>query len=170
MRSYCDALHCAEVTAISVEPAVSAQFRRAGITAGLLPLQTFLRHHQERLPQVEARDGRSYRLFGHCTERAILQASSDEWHDVFAAAGLELDDAGVGCCGMAGLFGHMEANVGMSRAIFEKDWQRALVPDKLVPLATGFSCRDQIARFWDAKPRHPVEVLAGHCARRLHRD
>jgi len=101
-----------------------------------------------------------YKLFAHCTEKTALPKSEDQWQEIFAHFGLSLNKVAVGCCGMAGTYGHEAVNFDNSKQLFEMSWQGKL--DKLHPeqvLATGFSCRSQSKRFAGVKARHPVEAL-----------
>ena len=66
----------------------------------------------------------------------------------------------VGCCGMAGTYGHEKTNLENSKGLFDLSWQPKLadlVPEQI--LVTGFSCRSQVKRFTELKARHPVEAL-----------
>ena len=102
----------------------------------------------------------NYKLFAHCTEKTALPKSEDQWREIFAHFGLSLNKVAVGCCGMAGTYGHEVVNFDNSKQLFEMSWQGKL--DKLQAeqvLATGFSCRSQSKRFAGVKARHPVEAL-----------
>lgn len=50
--------------------------------------------------------GESWYLFGHCTETTALPASSQHWAAIFSRYGARLENVSVGCCGMAGTYGH----------------------------------------------------------------
>lgn len=102
----------------------------------------------------------NYQLFSHCTEKTALVKSEDQWVSIFKRFGLKLNKVAVGCCGMAGTYGHEAVNHDNSKQLFEMSWQAKL--DKLKPeqvLVTGFSCRSQTKRFAGLKSRHPVEAL-----------
>jgi len=101
-----------------------------------------------------------YHLFSHCTEKTALVKSEDQWVSIFKYFGLTLNKVAVGCCGMAGTYGHEAVNYDNSKQLFEMSWQSKL--DKLDSaqiLATGFSCRSQTKRFSGLQARHPVEAL-----------
>jgi len=101
-----------------------------------------------------------FQLFSHCTEKTALVKSEDQWVTIFKHFGLSLNKVAVGCCGMAGTYGHEAVNYDNSKQLFEMSWQSKL--DKLKPeqvLATGFSCRSQTKRFAGLQARHPVEAL-----------
>ena len=105
--------------------------------------------------------GGEYRLFAHCTEKTALPKSESQWQDIFAHFELNLTAVAVGCCGMAGTYGHEAANFDNSKALFEMSWQGNLdaLSDEQV-VVTGFSCRSQAKRFANMQTRHPVQVLA----------
>jgi Fe-S oxidoreductase len=101
-----------------------------------------------------------FKLFAHCTEKTALVNSESDWLAIFNYFGLTLDKVSVGCCGMAGTYGHEKSNLDNSKGLFELSWQTkltALAPEQI--LATGFSCRSQVKRFSAAQARHPVEAL-----------
>jgi len=101
-----------------------------------------------------------YHLFAHCTEKTALPKSEDQWQRIFSHFGLSLTKVAVGCCGMAGTYGHEAVNYDNSKQLFEMSWQAKLdnLKEEQV-LVTGFSCRSQSKRFAGLQTRHPVEVL-----------
>jgi Fe-S oxidoreductase len=102
----------------------------------------------------------TYKLFSHCTEKTALVNSENEWTEIFKHFGLTLEKVSVGCCGMAGTYGHEKSNLENSKGLFELSWQpkiAELEPEQI--LATGFSCRSQVKRLADLKAKHPVEAL-----------
>jgi len=102
----------------------------------------------------------SFKLFTHCTEKTALVNSENEWQTIFKHFGLSLEKVAVGCCGMAGTYGHEKANLDNSKGLFELSWQAKLETlESEQVLATGFSCRSQVKRFSDVKARHPVEAI-----------
>ncbi|WP_341501115.1 FAD-binding and (Fe-S)-binding domain-containing protein [Gallaecimonas sp. GXIMD4217] len=99
-------------------------------------------------------------LFAHCTEKTNAPAAEGQWQQIFARAGFELATAKVGCCGMAGTYGHEAEHLDSSKAIYELSWRQAIDQaghDKM--LATGYSCRCQVGRMEGQKPQHPVSRL-----------
>ncbi|MDO7084898.1 FAD-binding and (Fe-S)-binding domain-containing protein [Pseudocolwellia sp. AS88] len=102
-----------------------------------------------------------YQLFSHCTEKTALPNSEAQWIAIFKGLGLSLQKQSVGCCGMAGTYGHEKVNLENSKALFESSWEpkvERLNSQQIV--VTGFSCRSQTKRFADLKARHPAQVLA----------
>ncbi|MFD2166660.1 FAD-binding and (Fe-S)-binding domain-containing protein [Thalassotalea euphylliae] len=103
----------------------------------------------------------NYQLFSHCTEKTALPKSETQWQEIFQHYNLSLDKVSVGCCGMAGTYGHEASNLDNSKSLFEMSWQGKLNNlDERQVVVTGFSCRSQAKRFAKVRARHPVEVLA----------
>lgn len=99
-------------------------------------------------------------LFGHCTESTALPASGKQWQSVFSHFGAQLDNVNLGCCGMAGTYGHEADNAENSANIYALSWQRALVGKNAERcLATGYSCRSQVKRFNGVVLKHPLQAL-----------
>ena len=111
--------------------------------------------------QAGIQDKKSYILFGHCSERALAGESQQQWQQLFAQLGLTLEIANVGCCGMAGSYGHEAEHLPESKGIFAMSWQAKLQSDPMLGkrmLVTGFSCACQTHRQASLKPQHPIEV------------
>jgi Fe-S oxidoreductase len=115
------------------------------------------------LPKVKPSEGTKYAFFGHCTEKTALATSESQWQLIYANMGLNLTPVAVGCCGMAGTFGHEASHLDESTGIYQLSWQQAI--SKFAPqqiLASGYSCRSQVARFEGFKPQHPLQALLAH--------
>ncbi|SUI92551.1 sn-glycerol-3-phosphate dehydrogenase subunit C [Serratia quinivorans] len=104
--------------------------------------------------------GEAWYLFGHCTETTALPTSSQHWASIFARFGARLENVSVGCCGMAGTYGHEVKNLQNSLGIYELSWHQALqrLPRQRC-LATGYSCRSQVKRIEGNAVRHPLQAL-----------
>ncbi|MGF1763702.1 D-2-hydroxyglutarate dehydrogenase YdiJ [Aliivibrio kagoshimensis] len=122
--------------------------------------------HEWLLPRLQefhslgAQDLKPWYLFGHCTEKTMLPNSEKEWGAIFTHFGIALQTIPVGCCGMAGTFGHEADKLQTSKDIFSLSWQLNL--DKLPKercLATGYSCRSQAKRLDSTKMKHPLQAL-----------
>ena len=99
-------------------------------------------------------------LFGHCTEKTALPKSEQQWQGIFAKVNQPLDIVSVGCCGMAGTYGHEADQREKSLGIYAMSWEQAVAKyDSEQILATGYSCRSQVKRIEDVGVRHPVEAL-----------
>lgn len=100
-----------------------------------------------------------YRLLPHCTEQALLPADALNWQQVFKALGAELEVKNLGCCGMAGTYGHLKENEKNSHGLFALNWQKTLADKAKINLASGFSCRTQSAKLSGERPSHPIEIV-----------
>lgn len=105
--------------------------------------------------------GNRYMLLAHCTEKTNAPASVNQWCEVYARFGLKLEVLAVGCCGMAGTYGHETRNQEASRNIFELSWAQKLEAHGASGhlLADGYSCRSQVKRFTSHRLDHPLQVL-----------
>ncbi len=104
--------------------------------------------------------GESWYLFGHCTEVTTLPGAPAQWASIFARFGAKLESVSVGCCGMAGTYGHEVVNHKNSLGIYELSWHQAMqrLPRNRC-LATGYSCRSQVKRVEGSGVRHPLQAL-----------
>lgn len=114
------------------------------------------------LESVEPRavSGESWYLFAHCTEVTALPGTPGQWAAIFARFGAKLENISVGCCGMAGTYGHEVKNHASSLGIYELSWHQAMqrLPRNRC-LATGYSCRSQVKRIEGSGVRHPLQAL-----------
>ena len=102
----------------------------------------------------------AYKLFAHCTEKTALAGSEGQWQHIFQHFGLSLSNVSVGCCGMAGTYGHEKINLENSKALYNMSWQSKvanLATEQV--LVTGYSCRSQIKRLDNKITLHPVQAL-----------
>ena len=114
------------------------------------------------LEQTDNREvsGEPWYLFGHCTEVTALPGAPAQWASIFARFGAKLESVSVGCCGMAGTYGHEVKNHANSLGIYELSWHQAMqrLPRNRC-LATGYSCRSQVKRVEGNGVRHPLQAL-----------
>ena len=121
--------------------------------------------HEWMLPRLEEFASREsseemWYLFAHCTEKTKMPNAEKEWGAIFAHFGAGLTTVPVGCCGMAGTFGHEVDKLQMSKDIYGLSWKpqiQDLPKDRC--LATGYSCRSQVKRFEGEKLAHPLQAL-----------
>ena len=102
----------------------------------------------------------AYKLFAHCTEKTALAGSEGQWQHIFKHFGLSLSSVAVGCCGMAGTYGHEKVNLDNSKALYQMSWHdkvSAFATEQI--LVTGYSCRSQIKRLDNKVTQHPVQAL-----------
>lgn len=107
-----------------------------------------------------SKDKIAYKLFAHCTEKTALAGSEGQWKNIFEYFGLSLSNVSVGCCGMAGTYGHEKVNLDNSVSLYNMSWKDKV--DKLATeqvLVTGYSCRSQIKRLDNKITLHPVQAL-----------
>ncbi|WP_076413562.1 FAD-binding and (Fe-S)-binding domain-containing protein [Shewanella sp. UCD-KL12] len=112
------------------------------------------------MPASDKQTGKSFTWFSHCTESTAKPNTASEWKMIFSHFGATLETVSLGCCGMAGTYGHELENKQNSQALFSMSWEKTLssLPQEQV-LVSGYSCRSQVKRFGGFKPRHPVQVL-----------
>lgn len=125
-------------------------------------LASVVAERADRLSVGSDGSGKVVRLLGHCTEQATSAEWLSDWSRCLSAAGFEVDAGPVGCCGMAGVFGHERTNQDLSRAVWDSAWANEIETagfDDTMVAATGYSCRTQAARMSGIKPRHPVDLL-----------
>jgi Fe-S oxidoreductase len=96
---------------------------------------------------------------GHCHQKAAGATSGTvEALEQLAATNLRVLDAG--CCGMAGAFGYESEHYALSVLIAESRLLPALRAQPHLPVvASGFSCRTQIADLTGRRALHPVEWI-----------
>lgn len=83
-----------------------------------------------------------------------------DWGTLFSRFGARLQPVSVGCCGMAGTYGHDAKQVENSKGIYGLSWAEPLsrLPKDRC-LATGYSCRSQVKRMEGEKLKHPLQAL-----------
>ena len=98
-------------------------------------------------------------LHGHCHQKALIGTRYSE--ELLAFLGYEVQEAGSGCCGMAGSFGYEAEHYDLSMQIGELTLfpaVRAQSDDTLI-VAAGVSCHEQIEQGTKRNALHPALVL-----------
>jgi Fe-S oxidoreductase len=99
-------------------------------------------------------------VHGHCHQKAMgLVAAATAL--LARVPGASIVDPDAGCCGMAGSFGYTTDHYEISRAIGERRLlpiARALAADAVL-VASGTSCRQQIADFTGVRALHAAELV-----------
>ena len=139
-----------------------AQRQAAAVAAQSVLFEELLEQHLDRNPSsatFAARPG-TIVLHGHCHQKAmgLLPPAKALLSRIPQAAVVDLD---AGCCGMAGSFGYAVEHFDVSRAIGERRLlpaARRLERDDVL-VASGVSCRHQVADFTSARALHPAELL-----------
>ena len=125
-------------------------------------VQEWLGEHLDAI--TAAGNDTNYLLLPHCTERTTAASTLRDWQTIFARAGLKLTVLPSGCCGMAGTYGHEAEHRATSERIYALSWAghvaRAGSAGRL--LATGYSCRSQVALIDGVALRHPLQALLSH--------
>src|SRR5690606_26339406 len=100
-----------------------------------------------------------YHLAAHCTERTQVGDSVKVWQQIFSKFGLQLKELKLGCCGMAGTYGHEAEHRELSKGIYQQSWEKKIEKHGEEVLATGYSCRTQVKRFSEKTLLHPIQIL-----------
>ncbi|MCO4836772.1 MAG: FAD-binding oxidoreductase [Oceanospirillaceae bacterium] len=156
---------------IAIDPSVGLTYRdeycqRLGAdqVPSVLLLQEWLINHLEQvqLPKALKQRKSNLSLLGHCSENSLITMSLDHWRTIFDKFSVELATPSVGCCGMAGTFGHEAKHQQVSTDLYQMSWQQAAqnsVTNAGTVLATGYSCRSQIAQKSGIQPQHPLSYI-----------
>ncbi|MGA1207350.1 MAG: D-2-hydroxyglutarate dehydrogenase YdiJ [Litorivicinaceae bacterium] len=153
------------VALVGIDPSMTLTYRSEYRDAGLKPpqvplLQEVLVSRQAELSLTSQLPVRRYRLLAHCTEATLAQSSLKAWQTLFALVGHRLDLDAVGCCGMAGTYGHETRHQETSRKIYQQSWQPKIEADTdAILLASGYSCRSQVKRLSSQSLMHPASAL-----------
>ncbi|QIZ76405.1 FAD-binding and (Fe-S)-binding domain-containing protein [Ferrimonas lipolytica] len=121
-------------------------------------LAPFLLSHLSRWQAVPT-SGKKFRLMGHCTESSVRPQGAAEWQKLMSHFGAELNLVSVGCCGMAGTYGHEVANLEISKQLYQMHWSGPLYQGDGEALVSGYSCRSQVKRLDKRQMRHPLQAL-----------
>jgi len=158
------------IALIGVDPSMTLTYRaeyKKYLHESELPhvqlIQEWLVQHKDKLEAFSESqpDAASFTLLPHCTEKTNASSSVGQWQEIFAALGLKLQSKAVGCCGMAGTYGHETRNLDTSLKIYDQSWRHAVeeANNTETLLATGYSCRCQIKRFSEVQIQHPIQAL-----------
>jgi Fe-S oxidoreductase len=107
-----------------------------------------------------ANNNTTYTLLPHCTEQALQAIDAKHWESIFKQLGLNLNTLAIGCCGMAGTYGHEQEHLLNSKKLFAMHWEPILENKSSQYLATGYSCRSQTLRLTNTKIPHPIEIIS----------
>ncbi|NKF51544.1 FAD-binding oxidoreductase [Shewanella sp. WXL01] len=113
------------------------------------------------LSSEESESKLHFTWYSHCTESTAKPNTAKEWQAIFKHFGAQLETVNLGCCGMAGTYGHEVDNLERSKALYEMSWKEQIKQqaDKGQILVSGYSCRSQVKRFDGFKPKHPIEAI-----------
>ena len=153
------------VSLVGIDAAVTLTYRdeykevMGNESPDVLLLSEWFFSQKDYLEQLNLNLAGEYTLLGHCTETTNVPAAPSQWQSLFKACGLTLHYQPVGCCGMAGIYGHETHNQEISRKLYDLSWKKTVDnPDRKL-VATGYSCRSQVKRFGNRSVPHPVQAL-----------
>ncbi|MDJ0582903.1 FAD-binding and (Fe-S)-binding domain-containing protein [Crocosphaera sp.] len=157
-----------DIPVIGIEPSMTLTYRdeydkiarNENIFKKVQLIQEFLVKQDKILPKIN--HTKPYHLLGHCHEKSLVFNSQKQWQMVFKNMGISLNLVSVGCCGMAGMYGHEREHYDNSKDIYRSSWQQHLpenIEDRPYYLVTGYSCRSQVKRLSGWKAKHPIQAL-----------
>ncbi|ACB52062.1 FAD linked oxidase [Crocosphaera subtropica ATCC 51142] len=157
-----------DIPIIGIEPSMTLTYRDEyekiasdkNIFKKVQLIQEFLVTQEKRFPKIQSTH--PYYLLAHCHEKSLAFNSEKQWQTVFKNMGISLNIVSVGCCGMAGMYGHEKEHYENSKGIYQSSWQQHLpkkIDEQPYYLVTGYSCRSQVKRFSGWKPQHPIQAL-----------
>ncbi len=164
-------LHALNIPMLGMDPSLVLCYRDEYLEAlgeergdfNVLLVQEWLLNVIETVPALPAKNLPIYQLFAHCTEKTAKPSSEGDWQKIFTHFGLRVTAQSVGCCGMAGTYGHERQNQENSKGLYELSWQKPIdAGDSNYQMATGFSCRSQVKRLGQRRVNHPVQILLKH--------
>ncbi len=128
----------------------------------VLLVQEWLAQHLDLLAEKASQFAPgNFKLLAHCTEKTNAAGSLKDWGRIFESLGQRLDVVNVGCCGMAGTYGHETTNRRNSAELFSMSWADPVKREGALGtlLATGYSCRSQSKREANVTLPHPLQAL-----------
>ncbi|WP_107670894.1 FAD-binding and (Fe-S)-binding domain-containing protein [Cyanothece sp. BG0011] len=157
-----------DIPIIGIEPSMALTYRdeykkiasNKNIFNKVQLIQEFLVKQDKKLPKIQS--NHPYYLLAHCHEKSLAFNSEKQWQTVFKNMGISLNILSVGCCGMAGMYGHEKEHYENSQGIYQSSWQQHLpknIDEQLYYLVTGYSCRSQVKRFSGWNPQHPIQAI-----------
>ncbi len=155
-----------EISLVGIDPSMTLTYRAeyakycTQSVASVQLLQEFLADHLDQLKTLKQMfHAGQVGFLGHCTEKTNAAGSMKDWVNVFAALNQTLEHVAVGCCGMAGTYGHETRNREASEKIYDLSWRRIIATSPQTLVTTGYSCRSQAKRLDNEKLLHPLQFL-----------
>jgi len=161
-------LSAAGVSLVGLDPSMTLTYRSeyakvatVGEVPNVMLPQEWLSRNLDHLESNGNSDHRRFRLLLHCTEGSSAPSAAAQWAAIFGKLGIKLDIADVGCCGMAGTFGHEVRNRNLSEQIYNLTWKEEFAQphNDHVLMATGYSCRSQVKIIEERAVLHPIQVM-----------
>ncbi len=99
-------------------------------------------------------------VHGHCHQKSVFGMASEM--ALLKRLGIRVREVETGCCGMAGAFGFNPQHYDVSVRAGEAALLPAVraVDERTMVVASGYSCREQIAQLTDRDALHVAEVVA----------
>lgn len=143
-------------------PALASDRARARLVAGAARTleEVVMEYAPGDAPGVFSAAPENALLHGHCHTRAIV--GNEPSVAALRLAGYSVEVIADGCCGMAGDFGYEKEHYALSRTIGEDRMLPAVraAREDTVIVASGTSCRHQIADFSGRRSLHLAQALA----------
>lgn len=161
-------IHSAGIPLIGVDPSMTLTYRneyKKHLEESDVPpvhlIQEWLHEHIEKITKHKTTQSQTFKLMTHCTEQSNATGSNKQWQAIFKALGHSLEILQLGCCGMAGTYGHEARNRETSSKIYELSWKDTVQQhvDSGQLIATGYSCRSQVKREDQKNILHPIQAL-----------
>lgn len=165
---YLDRIAELGVTLVGIDPSMTLAFRSeyrdepaARPMANVLLPQEWLCENLDRLRPVGHPGSPAFRLLAHCTERSNMPDAMQQWARIFERLGLRVTMPAIGCCGMAGTFGHETSNRPISERLYAMSWAAQIAGSRAdeIVMATGYSCRSQVKQIDARTIPHPLQVI-----------
>ena len=153
-----------DIPIIGLEPSciltVKDDFRDlVGQNLSVTTLDEFLYEHLDELTFTHRK--KTVKVHGHCHQKALV-GTTPTLNVLKAVPGFHVSEIPSGCCGMAGSFGYEKEHYDISMKIGELHLFPEIrnSPSNTLIVASGFSCRNQIAHGTQRKALHLAEILA----------
>ncbi|OGT29866.1 MAG: hypothetical protein A3E87_08980 [Gammaproteobacteria bacterium RIFCSPHIGHO2_12_FULL_35_23] len=156
------AIAALNIPMIGIDPSITLTYRNEYVEAlgpcsfKVLLIQEWLA--EQNLTTLKSSPTKPLTLLLHCTEQTYNTQLSTLWLQVFSKLGIPVNIPAVGCCGMAGTFGHELEQQTYSQKLYHLSWKK-LIEENPYSAVTGFSCHGQIKRLHNKNIFHPVEYL-----------
>lgn len=135
------------------------------VSEGTLAFITKAKLNITLLPKIRRLVNINYDSFDSALRNApvMVAAKADnaqKWIKIFAQFGRQLINVNIGCCGMAGTYGHEVKHLANSKGIYALSWGNRLQKlPKIRCLATGYACCSQVKRIENETIKHPLQAL-----------
>jgi Fe-S oxidoreductase len=127
--------------------------------SGIQPIEKWVNAHLDKtLSETLKPVSNRIILHGHCHQKALFSTGSI--HKILSSASALIEEPDSGCCGMAGSFGYEQEHYDVSEKMFQRVLGRSIErnPNAII-VASGFSCRHQIAHFTGRKVVHWLNAI-----------